>query len=98
MVALVALADQVQHPVAAQQRLGVVLDPHGRCFVRAESVDAEQIGESPVVDADGLGDFEEPDQREPVQPLGAGLVGMDLRKSCIHGGIRHGEAVGVAPG
>jgi len=39
--------------VAAQQRLGVVLDPHGRCFGRAESVDAEQIGESPVVDADG---------------------------------------------
>jgi hypothetical protein len=44
MVALVALADQVQHPVAAQ-RLDVVLDPHGRCFGRAESVDAEQIGE-----------------------------------------------------
>jgi len=31
-----------------------------------------------VVDADGLGDLEEPDQLKPVQTVRAELVGVDL--------------------
>jgi hypothetical protein len=71
------LADQVQHPVAAQ-RLGVVLDPHRGGFGGTECVDAKQVSQRAVVDTDGLGDVEESDQLEPVQALGAGLVRMDL--------------------
>jgi len=71
---LVALADQVEHPVSAQG-VGVVLDPHGCRLGRAPRVDADQVGECAVVDADGLGDLQEPDQLKPVQSLGAGLIG-----------------------
>ena len=74
---LVALADQVQHPVAAQG-LGVVLDPDGSRLGGAQRVDAEQVGQGAMVDADGLGDLEEPDQLEPVQALGTGLVAVHL--------------------
>ena len=61
-----SLADQVQHPVAAQ-RLGVILDPDGSRLGGAQRVDAEQVGQGAMVDADGLGDLEESDQLEPVQ-------------------------------
>ena len=67
---LVALADQVQHPVPAE-RLAVVLDPHRCSFGGSQRVDAEQVGQGAVVHRDGLGDLEEPDQLEPVQALGA---------------------------
>ena len=58
----------------AAQGLGVVLDPDRCGFGGSEGVDAEQVGQGAVVDGDGLGDLEEPDQLEPVQALGAGLV------------------------
>jgi len=91
---LVALADQVQHPVAAQG-VGVVLDPY-RCRLRcAQGVDAQQIREGAVVDADGLGYLEEPDQLEPVQSLGAGLVAMHLRQPRVDGRVGADEAVDV---
>ena len=91
---LVALADQVQDAVAAEG-VGVVLDPHGCGFGGAEGVDAEQVGEGAVVDGEGLGDLEEPDQLEPVQALGAGLVAVDLRQSCVDGWVGGDEAVDV---
>ncbi len=69
---------QVQHPVPAQC-LVVVLDPHRCGFGGAQRVDAEQERQGAVVHADGLRDLEEPDQLEPVQALGAGLIGVDLR-------------------
>jgi hypothetical protein len=52
---LVALADQVQHPVSAQG-VGVVLDPHRGRLGCAQGVDPEQVGQGAVVDAEGLGD------------------------------------------
>ena len=64
---LVALADKVQDSMAAHG-LGVVLDPYRR-LGSAQGVDAEQVGECAVVDGDGLGDLQEPDQLEPVQAL-----------------------------
>ena len=83
---LVALADQVQHPVPAQG-VGVVLDPHRGRLGGAQGVDAEQVGQGAVVDGDGLGDLEEPDQLEPVQALGAGLVAVDLRQPRVDGRV-----------
>jgi hypothetical protein len=53
---LVALSDQVQHAVAAQG-LAVVLNPADGCFRGTERIDAQQVGECTVVDADGLGDW-----------------------------------------
>jgi hypothetical protein len=83
---LVALPDQVQDAVAAEC-FAVVLDAHGRCFGGPECVDAQQVGERSVVDADGLGGLEESDQFEPIKALGAGLVAMDLRKACVDGWV-----------
>jgi hypothetical protein len=83
---LVALADDVQNPVAAQ-RVGVVLDAHRGGFRGAQGVDAEQEREGAVVDGDGLGDLQEPNQLQPVQALGAGLVAVDPRQAGVHGGI-----------
>jgi hypothetical protein len=37
-----------------------------------------------VVHADGLRNLEEPDQLEPVQALGAGLVAVDLQQPRVH--------------
>ena len=91
---LVALADQVQDAVPAQG-LGVVLDPDGGGFGGAEGVDAEQVRQGAVVDGEGLGDLEEPDQLEPVQSLGAGLVAVDLRQSGVDGWVGGDEAVDV---
>jgi hypothetical protein len=48
-----------------------------------------------VVDAEGLGDLEEPDQLEPVQALGAGLVAEDLRQPRIDGRVARDQAVDV---
>ena len=48
-----------------------------------------------MVDADGLGDLEEPDQLEPVKSLGAGLVAMDLRQPRVHRRVGADEAVDV---
>lgn len=47
------------------------------------------------MDTEGLGDLEEPDQLEPVQTLGPGLVAMNLRQSRVHGGVGGDEAVDV---
>jgi hypothetical protein len=68
----------VQHPVPAE-RVAVVLDPDRRSLGCPEGVDAEQERECAVVHGDGLRDLEDPDQLEPVQSLGAGLVLVDLR-------------------
>lgn len=46
-----------------------------------------------MVDGDGLGDLQESDELEPIEALGASLVGMDLRQSRIHGRVGRGEAV-----
>ena len=51
----------------------------------------EQVGQGAVVDGDGLGDLEEPDQLEPVQALGAGLVGMDLGQPGVDGRVGWGS-------
>ena len=77
------------------QGLGVVLDPHRRSLGCAQGVDAEQVREGAVVDTERLGHLEEPDQLEPVQALGAGLVTMDLRQPCVDGGVGRDEAVDV---
>jgi hypothetical protein len=84
----------VQHSVAAQ-RLGVVLDPDGGRLGGAQRVDAEQVGQGAMVDADGLGDLEESDQLEPVQALGAGLVAVDFGEACVDGWVGDDEAVDV---
>jgi hypothetical protein len=34
-----------------------------------------------------LGDLEESDQLEPIQPLGAGLIAVDLGQACVNRGI-----------
>jgi len=78
------------------QGVGVVLDPHRRRFRGAQRVDAQQVGKGAVVDTEGLGHLEESDQLEPVQALGAGLVAMDLRQSCVHGGVGGDESVDVS--
>jgi hypothetical protein len=84
----------VEHPVAAEG-VGVVLDPHRGGFGGAEGVDTEQVGQGAVVHGQGLGDLEEPDQLEPVQPLSAGLVGVDLRQPGVDGGVSGDQAVDV---
>jgi len=58
---LVALVDEVQDAVSAQG-VGGVLDPGRRGFGDTQGVDAEQVGQGAVVDGEGLGDLEEPDQ------------------------------------
>jgi hypothetical protein len=68
----------VQYPVPAE-RVAVVLDPDRGSLGGPEGVDAEQVGQGAVVHADGLRDLQEPDQLEPVQSVGAGLIGVDLR-------------------
>ena len=73
-----ALADQMQHSVAALSLL-VVLDPDGGGFGGAQGVDSEEERQGAVVHGEGLGDLEEPGQFEPVEALGAGLIGVDSR-------------------
>jgi hypothetical protein len=84
----------MEDPVTAH-RVGVVLDPDGRCLGGTEGVDPEQVGKCAVVDGQGLGDLQEPDQLEPVQPLGAGLVASHLRQPGVDGRGRRDEAVDV---
>jgi hypothetical protein len=79
VVGLLPFADQVQHPIAAQC-VGVVLDAHGRGLGGSERVDTVQVGQGPVVHADGPRDLKEADQLESVQALGAGLVAVRLRQ------------------
>jgi len=67
---LVAFPDQVQNPMPAQ-RLLIVLDPNCSGFGGTQRVDAEKVRQGAVVNRDGLRDLEEPNQLEPVQPLGA---------------------------
>jgi hypothetical protein len=80
---LVALPDQVQDTVATKG-LAVVLDTYGGCLGGSQRVDAEQVGQRAVVDGDGLRDLEESDQLEPVEPLGAGLVAVDLGEPGVY--------------
>jgi hypothetical protein len=60
---------QAPAPRRAAQRSPVVLDPDRGGLGGAQGVDAKQVGERAVVNADGLGDLEEPDELQPVQPL-----------------------------
>ena len=48
------------------------------------------------MDADGLGDLEEPDQLQPIQALSSRLVTVDLRKACVDGWISRDEPVDVS--
>ena len=48
-----------------------------------------------MVDGQGLGDLQEPDQLEPVQALGAGLVAVDLRQPRVDSRVGADEAVDV---
>lgn len=48
-----------------------------------------------MVHGDGLGDLEEPDELEPVQALGAGLVSVDLGQPGVDDGVGGDEAVDV---
>jgi hypothetical protein len=49
-----------------------------------------------VVDGEGLGDLEEPDQLEPVKYLGAGLVAVHLRQPRVDSRVGADEAVDVS--
>ena len=80
--------------MAAQRRL-IVLDPDRGGLGGAEGVDAEQVRQCAVVHGEGLGDLQEPDELEPVQTLGAGRVGMDLREPGVDGGVSGDQAVDV---
>ena len=51
------------------------------------SVDPEQVGQGAVMDGESLGDLQEPDQLQPVQALGPGLVPVDLGQPGIDGGV-----------
>ena len=79
----------------AAQGLVIVLDPDGCGFGGSQGVDAQKVGQGAVVDGDGLGDLEEPDQLESVQALGARLVRVDLGQACVDGGIAGDQAVDV---
>ena len=48
-----------------------------------------------MVHGQRLGDLKEADQLEPVQTLGAGLIGMDLRQPGVHGRVGGDQAVDV---
>jgi hypothetical protein len=48
-----------------------------------------------VVNCEGLRDLEEPDEFEPVQSLGSGLVAVDLREPRVDGWIGNDEPVDV---
>jgi hypothetical protein len=48
-----------------------------------------------MVDGKGLGDLQEPDQLEPVQALGSGLVPVGFRQPGVDGWVRCDEAVDV---
>ncbi len=58
----------------------VVLDAYRSSLGCAECADAQQVRQGAVVDGDRLGDLEEPDELELVQPLGAGLIRVDGRQ------------------
>jgi hypothetical protein len=48
-----------------------------------------------VVHGQGLGGLKEADQLEPVQSLGAGLIGVHLRKAGVDGGVGGDQAIDV---
>ena len=79
----------------AAQLVGVVFDPHRWRFGGAQGFDAQQVGRRAVVNRDRLGYLEEPDQLEPVQALGAGLVAVDLRQPAVDGRVRGDDPVDV---
>jgi hypothetical protein len=84
----------VQDPVAAQS-VGVVLYPHRGGLRRPQGVDTKQVGQRPVVDGDRLADLKEADELEAVQPLGSGLIGVDLGQPDVNGGVSGDKAVDV---
>jgi len=47
------------------------------------------------MDGQGLSGLQEPDQFESVQPLGTGLVGMDLGQPSVDGWVGDDQAVDV---
>jgi hypothetical protein len=49
----------------------------------------------PVVHGDRLRDLQEADQLEPVQPLGAGLIAVDLRQTGVDREVGSDQAVDV---
>jgi hypothetical protein len=77
----------------AAEGVGVVLGPHRGGLKGAQGVDVEQVGQGAVVHGDGLGDLEEPDEPEPVQPLGAGLIAADPGQPHVAGGVGGDEPV-----
>jgi hypothetical protein len=91
---LVALAHQMQDPVAPQG-LGVVLDADCCGLRGSKRVDSQQVGQGTVVDGYGLGDLKEADQLEPVEALGSGLVAVDLGKPRVDGGVGGDQTVDV---
>ena len=60
----------MQYAVPAQE-VGVVPDAHRSRLRGSQGVDPEQVGQCAVVDSDGLGDLQKPDQFQSVQTLGA---------------------------
>ena len=42
-----------------------------------------------------LGDLKEPDQLEPVQSLGPGLISVDLRQPGVYGRVSDDEPIDV---
>lgn len=71
----------------AAEGVGVVLDAHCGGFGGAKRVDAEQVRQGTVVHGQGVGDLQESDQLEPVQPLSACLVGVHLGQASVDGGV-----------
>ena len=48
------------------------------------------------MDADGLSGLEEPDQFEPVEALGSGLIGVDVRETCVDRRLGDDQAVDMS--
>lgn len=84
----------MQHSVASEG-FCVVLDPHGCGFGCSEGLDAEQVGQGPVVNGEGLGDLEESDELESVKSLGARFVAVNLREPRVVGWVGNNEPVDV---
>ena len=78
------------------QGLPVVLNPYGSRLRGAQGVDAEQVGQRAMVDGDGLGDLEEPDEFQSVETLRAGLVAMNLGEPGVDGRVGADQTVEVS--
>ena len=77
------------------QGFGIVLDVDSGRFGGAQGVDAQQERQCPVVNRDGLGHLEKPDQLEPIQSLRAGLVMVHLGQPRVYRWVGGDETVDV---